>query len=223
MRSCGRPALLGAAAFQDHDRLAGTRFAQYLEQPPPVLRRLEVKTDHFRLRVGEVELEQLGRAHVGAIARRDERRELESPVQPTADDIGAKPTALRNHADVPGLEARDAREADAPARAEHAHAVGADQPHTAPARGGDELVLQALAFVHLAEAAGDDVRVTHTPVPLPEQWWYLRCGNRDVRVVHGLRHLGETAIGGEPFDLRRRGMDRINRARVAMLAQPPDE
>ena len=48
---------------------ARLRCAQHLKQAPPVLRRLDVKTDHLGLRIGEIELE-----HVDGVSRRSCRR-----------------------------------------------------------------------------------------------------------------------------------------------------
>jgi hypothetical protein len=72
LRRCGGKALLGAAALENHHRLRGLGIAQDVKQPAPVLGGFDVHADYFCLRVGQVELEQVGRRDVGAVADGDQ-------------------------------------------------------------------------------------------------------------------------------------------------------
>ena len=73
-----RLALLRAPAFQHDHRFDAARVAQYVEEPPAVFRGFDVHADDARLRIGEIEFEQVARRHVGAVADGDEPGELEA-------------------------------------------------------------------------------------------------------------------------------------------------
>src|SRR5690606_4902659 len=102
-----------------------------------------------RLRIGAVVLDQLVRAHVGAIADRDEPGELESAREPAPDDVGAEPAALRDDADRADFFGAALGEPHPPARRIDAEAVRSDQARVAVARRGDELVLELAPLFHL--------------------------------------------------------------------------
>ena len=96
VRRRGQRAPGRAAAFQYDHRLPRARRAQHSNSRRPSLRRFDVDPDHSRLRIGEIELEQVGGRHVGAVADGDQAGKLQPAIQAAANDVGAEPAALRD-------------------------------------------------------------------------------------------------------------------------------
>ena len=218
VRSRGGESLARAAALQHDDRLPRFRRAQQIEETPSVLGGFNIEADHLRLCIGEIELKHVAGAQIGTVADGNEAGKLYTPAQAAADDIGAKPAALRYHADRADFSGADFGKGDSAARRVDAQAVRAKQAHAARARAVEQSLLQVLSFIDFAEAARNHLRKTHAARGGRQHVRHLRRGYRDVSVIDHLRSGGQTWISCEAVDLRRGRVDRIDLAGKAELA-----
>ena len=69
------------------------------KKTPPILDVFEIEADHARLRIGEIELEQIDRTEIRAVAHGHQPAETQAPPLAALDDVGTETAALRNHAD----------------------------------------------------------------------------------------------------------------------------
>ncbi len=224
VRERGAPAALGVAGFHDDHRLWRWMAPHQLPQRTALERAeaLEVGDDDLRLRIREEIVEVLRNADVGRVADGDELAEAETFFTRELAERQRHVAALRDQRD------RSARHVPAdgvdPARrAEVSGAVRPDQACAGRVRDADERLLGSLALgARLPEAGCND----DDPAGAGRDGVGDRGRNEvgtdeDYRELDGARDVPYIRIGLPAEDLRRRGVDRIERPGEAALHHAP--
>jgi hypothetical protein len=186
---------------------------QRFEEAAAIARAFDIGADDARFRIaGEVQ-QQVGFGEVERVAVADDLAEAKAARRPVQHQLDAVVAALADEGDV-ALRAGQIRPERKPGpRVEDPHAVGPEDADAGVSRGRQHALFErrCLRVAGLAEAASEEVeRSDALRARMVNQVEHPISGDARDDEVDRPGHIGERGVGGEPGDLSRARVDRVD-------------
>ena len=210
-----------------HDRLAKrVRFPRHLGDADRIAHGLEEEQNYVGIGIIHQHGRDLADRQVTLIADGDQCRETDAACLAAADQRADHRARLRDEARAAlrqalALQHRVRRERQRPMRVDDAQAVRANEADATLARRGNQLCLPCLAGVSaLRKTAGKDRRARDAGLAAIADGLDDRIrAEHDVGMIRRLGAIGERGIAGLAEELFVPGIDGVDRAVEAVLAQ----